>query len=82
MTLTMTEEQQKNLAVAQQLNHETRANPDSPYAGKYISVLHQQVVAVADSLDELDRRLEAIAEDTKDAIWIEASADHDHTYMI
>ena len=35
------------------LNRETRANPASPYAGKYVVIANCEVVTVADSLQEM-----------------------------
>lgn len=80
--LTLTEEQKKNLEVAMQINRATRANPQSAYAGKYIGVWKQQVIAVADTLDELDAQLDALQADPNECIWIEASADYDEPEII
>ena len=77
-----TDEQAKNWEVANQLSRATRANPDSPYAGKYVGILHQNVVAVADTLDDLDNQLDAMGEEAKDATWVEASVNYDKTYYI
>ena len=79
---TMTEEQQKNWVVARQLNRETRADPSSPYSGKYLGVLGQQLVAVADTLEDLEGQLDALGDHAQEAMCIEASADYDRTYMI
>ena len=78
----MSEEQKKNLAVADQINREARANPDSPYAGKYVGVFHEKVVAVADTAEELDAQLSAMGDVDNEAIWIEASVDYEQTYYI
>lgn len=80
--ITLTDERQKNLAFAREINRETRANPASPYVGKYIGVLHQKVVAVADTLEELDRQLDALGDTAHEAASLEASADYDRVYMI
>ena len=80
--VTRTDEQEKNLAIARQINRETRANPDSPYTGKYIGVWQQKVVAVADDLEDLEKQLDAAGDISNEAICIEASADYDRTYMI
>jgi hypothetical protein len=72
-----TEEYRQNEAVARQINHETRANPDSPYAGKHVGIVRGQVVAVADTLDELIRLLERIEPEAERRFSVEASADYD-----
>ena len=78
----MTEEQRKNLALAREINRDARSNPGSPYAGKYVGVLHQQVVAVANTLDELEAQLAAVGAGARDGVCIEASADYDQAYCI
>ena len=62
------EEQRKNQEVARRINRETIDNPDSPYAGKVIGVWHQQVVAVADTLDDADAQLKAVGADPEDLL--------------
>ena len=79
--LMTTAEQEKNLSVGRQINRETRADHASPFAGKVLGIWHEQVVAIADSLDELEEQLEAIGVDD-DCVFIEASADYDTPIII
>ncbi len=79
-TLQVTEEQEKNWQVAQRINRETRANPQSPYTGKYVGVLHQQVVAVGNTLDKVCDQLDALGDDDQ-GVAIEANADYDRKVM-
>ena len=81
-TTILTEEQQKNLEVAQRVNRETRNDPNSPYAGKHVGVLGGQVVAVADTLDEVSAQLDALGDVGHKGVIIEASADYAGPHMI
>ena len=78
----MNDEQQQHWEFARQLSREARANPDSPYAGKYVGVWEQRVVAIANDLDDALRQMSALGEEARDATWIEASADYERTYAI
>ena len=81
MTTTQSLEQEENLKVANRINRETRANPSSPYAGKYIGVWHGEVVVVGDTLDEVCDALDAMGDRDDEAVAIEASADYDTKIM-
>ena len=81
-TIALNEEQKKDWEFANQLSRETRADSSSPYAGKYVGVLRQRVVAVADTLEQLDEQLDALGDEAESAVWIEASVDYDKTYYI
>ena len=73
---------QVNEELARRINEETRANPDSPYRGKFVGLANGQVVAVTDNLDELVRRLEEIEPDPARTFGLEASRDYDEVHMI
>ncbi len=73
----LTPMQQRNRELADEINREALANPQSPYAGKYVGIWNGQVVVATDNLDELDRRLREVAADPQDTFWIEASRDYD-----
>ena len=80
---TVTGEQARNFEVARRINREARADPSSPYAGKYIGVWRGEVVAVAQTLGEVVARLDELPQPApQEAVWIEASVDYDQTYMI
>jgi len=78
----MTPEQRKNWEAALRINRETRANPDSPYAGQYLAVMDEKVVAQGKDLDELTAKTRAMGLDRKRMIYIQASLDYDRTYNI
>ena len=64
-----------NMALARRINEEARADPSSPYAGKFVGIANGQVVVVTDDLESLYYRLEEIEPDNRRVFWIEASRD-------
>jgi hypothetical protein len=68
--------QRLNRALGERINRETIDNPHSPYAGKFVGIVNEQVVVVADTLDEMARRLREIEPDPRKVFWIEASRDY------
>ena len=49
--------QELNRALADQINAEARASPQSPYAGKFVGIANSQPVFVADDPEEMVKRL-------------------------
>lgn len=74
-------EQEKNLKVANRINREAWANPDSVYAGKFVGVWNEEVVAIGDTLDEVCQQLNELGDMSNEAVVIEASADYDRKIM-
>ena len=70
------EEQEKAHILSRQINREARSNPHSPYAGKFVGILHGQVVVVADTLDEVAEVLERLEADPHRRYFVDASADY------
>jgi hypothetical protein len=68
--------QQRNRELADQINREALANPQSPYAGKYVGIWNGQVVVAAETLDEVCRRLDAVTSNPLDTFIVEASRDY------
>jgi len=79
---TLEEEQEKARILSRQINHEARGNPHSPYAGKFVGILHGQVVVVADTLDEVAEVLERLEVDPRRRYFVDASADYDSKHDI
>ena len=71
-----------NEQLARQINEETRRNPQSPYANKFVGIANGQVVVVADDPDEMSRRLRQIEPDPQKCFWVEASRDYDEVEEI
>ena len=79
---TLEEEQEKARILSRQINHEARSNPHSPYAGKFVGILHGQVIVVADTLDEVAEILERLEEDPHCRYFVDASADYDSKHDV
>ena len=74
--------QELNRELARRINDEARANPLSPYANKFVGIANGQVAVVADSLDEMIRRLRQIEPDPSKTFGVEASRDYDEVVEI
>ena len=72
----------RDFSDARRINREARSDPHSPYAGKHVGVLDGQVVAVADTLDEVSAQLDALGDVRREGVIIEASADYEGPHMI
>ncbi len=70
-------DQAKNHEFARRINRETRSDPASPYAGKYLGIADEQVVVIADSLADVNAQLDAQGFGAHNSLWVEASADYD-----
>lgn len=68
--------QDLNRDLARQINLEARANPQLPYAHKFVGIANGQVVVVADDFDAMVRRLRQIEPDPTRTFGIEASHDY------
>ncbi len=68
--------QEINEELANQINQEALSNPQSPYANKWVGIANGQVVVVADTLDEMSKRLRKIEPDPSKCYGVEASRDH------
>jgi hypothetical protein len=65
-----------NEALAEKINEEALRNPQSPYANKFVGIANGQIVVVADSLDEMARRLRQIEPDPARTFCIEPGWDY------
>jgi hypothetical protein len=74
--------QERNQALARQINAEARANPNSPYAGKFVGIANGQVAVVTEDLDDLVHRLRAIEPDVTKTCLVEAGQNYDEEIEI
>ena len=74
--------QEANRELARQINHEARANPQSPYANKFVGIANGQVVVVADDWDDIARRLQQAEPDPRNCLGLEASENLDEVHEI
>src|SRR5690348_16017517 len=65
-----------NVEVARQINAEARQNPQSPFANKWVGIANGQVVAVADTFDEMEGCLRQAERDLSKVLRLEASRDY------
>jgi hypothetical protein len=73
---TLADVQERNRKLARQINQEALRDPQSPYAGKFVGIANGQVVVVADTLDEMARRLRQIEPNPAQTQSVEASLDY------
>lgn len=74
--------QEQNRELARRINEEARANPNSPYAGKFVGIANGQVVVVSEELDEVGRCLKQVESDPQKCFSLEASRDYDEVHEI
>jgi hypothetical protein len=67
---------EQNRELARRINEEALRDPQSPYAGKFVGIANGQVVVVADTLEEMSRRLREIEPDNRKCFGVEASRDY------
>jgi hypothetical protein len=65
-----------NRELATRINEEARSNPASQYANKFVGIANGQVLAVADTLDEVSQRLRQSEPDPRKCFIVEASRDY------
>jgi phosphoribosylamine-glycine ligase len=68
--------------IARRINEEALRDPQSPYAGKFVGLANGKVVVVADSDEEMSRRLREIEPDNRKCFGVEASRDYSITYYV
>ena len=71
-----------NRELARQINEESRRNPSSPYAGKFVGIANGKVVAIADDLDAVADTLRQVEPDLLKTFFVEASRDYDEVIEI
>jgi hypothetical protein len=71
-----------NSEVAEQINQEVRANPASPYAGKFVGIANGKVATVGDSFEEGLRLLRQAEPDNTRGLLLEVGADYTETEYI
>jgi hypothetical protein len=64
-----------NQELAFRINQEARANPQSPYAGKYVGLANGEVVVVTDDFESMISKLRQIEPDPRKCYGLEASED-------
>ena len=78
----VSEAYKENEALFRQINREARANPQSPYAGKWVGMVGGKVVAVADTVAEIIAQMKKIEPDRTKRFAFKGDADYDTTDYI
>jgi hypothetical protein len=68
--------QKVNNDLADRINQEALANPQSPYAGKYVGIANGAVVVVAETLGDALKVLREVEPDATRTQCVEASRDY------
>jgi hypothetical protein len=71
-----------NEEVYRRINTETRADPSSPFANKYVGLVNGEVVVVSDDLGTVDRRLRELDPGNNGSFVFEASRDPNEVYRV
>lgn len=79
---TNTSVRERNEELANKINQEALRNPQAPYMGKFLGLVDGEVVVVADTLDELGRRLDELAVEPERTFCIEIGIDYDKPQWI
>ncbi len=80
--MTPEEEREQVRALTRQIREEARNNPDSPYTGKFVGILHGQVIIVADTPDEVLKELVRLEPDPQHGFCVEVNANYDKPVII
>jgi len=71
-----------NRALADRINAEARRDPQSPYANKFVGLANGQVVVIAETVEEMARRLRQLEPDPQKTFGVEASRDYAEVHEI
>jgi hypothetical protein len=74
--------QDLNRQLAQSINEEVRADPQSRYANKFVGIANGQVVVIANDLDSMLRDLRQIEPDPSKTFGLEANEDPNEVHEI
>ncbi len=74
--------QQLNRELADKLIEEAKREPQSPYMWKFVGIANGQIVAVADDLDDVCRRLDELEPDPSKTFFIQVGPDYDKVYEV
>lgn len=80
--VSLEEVQKANRELAERINAEALANPQSEYAGKYVGIANGKIVIVTEDIEEMDDVLETADPDPRRVFWVEASRDPDEVQYI
>jgi len=65
-----------NERLARKVRREGKEDPKSPYANRFVGIANGKVVVVAESLDEMSKRLRRIEPDPSKRYGVDVAADY------
>lgn len=71
-----------NERLARKVRREGQGNPSSPYANRFVGIANGKVAVIADSLNEVGRRLRQIEPDGSKCFVVDVAADYDKVYEV
>jgi hypothetical protein len=74
--------QELNAELAERINREALANPDSPYRGKFVGLANGKVVVVADDLSQASWGVLRVEPDHRKCFIVHAGVDSDEVIEI
>jgi hypothetical protein len=80
--MAITEIEERNRELAQKLLDDAKADPKSPYLGRFVGIANGRVVVVADDWDELARRLRQAEPDPSKTLSVEVGRDYSQIHKI
>ena len=82
MSMKWTPIQERSWEIGRQISREARADPNSPYAGRWVGFVDAEIAVVADTLDEMMERLHAAQPDPARCFGIDAGADYESVHEV
>lgn len=80
--MTVFEVRKTNEELAHRINQEARSDPTSPYSGKRVGIANGQVVVVAETWDEVVRRLHEVETNPERMFCLQAGMDAQEVFDI
>lgn len=71
-----------NERLARKVRREGQGDPNSPYANRFVGIANGKVVVIADSLNEVGRRLRQIEPDATKCFVVDVAADYTKVYEV
>lgn len=71
-----------NRRLAQKVKREGKVNPKSPYAKRFVGIANGKVVVIAETLDEMSKRLRKIEPDVSKCIGVDLVGDYDRVWEV
>lgn len=71
-----------NERLARRVRREGKSDPNSPFANRFVGIASGQIVVIADSLNDVSKRLSKFETDASKCYIVDVAADYDRVYEI